>query len=361
MRFTKGNLIPNPDITVIPGYHLALASMAMVFKQYSISFIRLISFFLNFLSVPIFYLTVRKLDSKHAMAKTLQYSFFPLFFPFFPLIYTDILSNTTILFSLFFVLRRNYSLAGLVGLGMLLTRQNNVIWLLFLFVVSYHQEYGFRLKKDFIKQHLYRMRVFIIVFLLFVEFVIVNGGFVWGNKAGHPVNYVNVGNVYFMFFLSFIFFMPFLILQFKKVIRLFVSYKSFFLPAILLIYGIFMLTFSVTHPWNRDNFHLHNLILKLATTDNLTRTIFFLPMIYAMIAMFQTSLYKNYYAWIFPLGMWVTLPGWIIEQRYYMVFFTLFILFRKYTMRRIEVVMLVVYILVSFYLFEGILHGKFFL
>lgn len=361
MRFTRRDFMADPVITVIPGYHLMVALIARVFQQYSISFIRLISFFLNWVSIPIFYLVSRKLDSKHAMLKTLQYSFFPLFFPFFPLIYTDIFSITTILLSLFFVLRKQYNVAGLLGFFTLLVRQNNIIWLILLVIISYYQEYGSRLRQDFIKRHFYRMRIFVIVFLLFAEFIIVNGGLVWGNKAGYPVNYFSLGNIYFMYFLSFVLFLPVLLLNFAQVSRLILKHKYVFGGAVFMFYAIFIMTFTVTHPWNRGNFQLHNLILAIATANNLTKSIFFLPVVYAVVSLAVTPLYRSYYAWTYPLGILVVLSAWIIEQRYYMVFFALFLLFRKYTSRRREVLMLIFYMFASVYLFDGILHWKFFL
>ena len=54
-------------------------------------------------------------------------------------------------------------------------------------------------------------------------------------------------------------------------------------------------------------------------------------------------------------------PFWLIEQRYYMPVFTLFMLFRESASPRVERVLLATSVVIALYLFAGVVGGQSFL
>jgi alpha-1,2-glucosyltransferase len=64
---------------------------------------------------------------------------------------------------------------------------------------------------------------------------------------------------------------------------------------------------------------------------------------------------------IYPFAALSVMPIWLIEQRYYIPVFALFMLFRESASPRVERMTLAVNVIVAAYLFEGIVEGRFFL
>lgn len=360
ISFVVGDYSLRPEITVIPGYHFLIATIARFFNEYSISFIRFISFSLSIFAIPIFYLMAKKIDKKEALIKTWQFSFFPIFFPFFPLIYTDILAITAVLLSLYLAMEKHYFLSGIIGFLSILIRQNNIFWLVFINIFLYCQENGLVLKRETVIRHFQKTWIFFATIFILVEFVLINGGFIWGGSSLKVKDYLTLGNVYFMFFLSFFLFLPLHMLNFVKVVSLIKKHKMILL-LILLTYFIFLATFQITHPWNRGGNHLRNYLLLYFSSNITLKTVFFVPVIYVFLSTIVTSFYKNYYWLIIPMGILVILPTFHIEQRYYMVFFTLFMLFRKNKDLWAESLSLILYLVATCWLFRGIVLLKFFL
>lgn len=112
----------------LPGYAISIGIIDHFIglsKQAS----RLATTIFSLLSVLIFYLIAKRIDSKMSEIKTLQYFFFPILFVFFFLLYTDVYSLLYTLITFLLVLKRRYFWAGFFGFLSLLIRQNNIIWL----------------------------------------------------------------------------------------------------------------------------------------------------------------------------------------------------------------------------------------
>jgi len=91
LQFSKGNYLINSALTTIPGYHILLASIAKISSN-SLPFIRLLNFFLSLISIGIFFLLAKKISPSSSALKSIQYTLFPILFPLFFLVYTDVLS-----------------------------------------------------------------------------------------------------------------------------------------------------------------------------------------------------------------------------------------------------------------------------
>ena len=105
-RFVHGEFLFNSFLMTIPGYHFVMAVFVKMFKAESLSDIRLIALFLNILILPVYYLCARQIGHSNPLFKTLQFAYFPIIYPFYFLIYTDIFSLLLILAAFFFILRK---------------------------------------------------------------------------------------------------------------------------------------------------------------------------------------------------------------------------------------------------------------
>ena len=104
-------------MNVIPGYHAAVALVMWATGRTGLFSARLVSTLISALAVLVFYLLAWTVERRSALVRTLQFAFFPIFFPFFSLVYMDILALLLALLGFLLVLRRHYSLAGLAGIA----------------------------------------------------------------------------------------------------------------------------------------------------------------------------------------------------------------------------------------------------
>ena len=136
-RFLTGKLTLHPGLTIIPTFHIVIAFFGNIFSQSSITAIRFIVFILDSLSLFIFYLVAKTINSENSLLKTLQFYFLPIIYPFFFIIYTDIFSLSLLLISTYYVLKNKNFLSFVFAFLSILVRQNNIVWYCFIFFLIY--------------------------------------------------------------------------------------------------------------------------------------------------------------------------------------------------------------------------------
>ncbi len=359
-RFLQGEKSLYPLLTTIPGYHLILAMLLKPFPNPTLPLARTLTFVFSLLSILVFFLIVKKIDPASVSTKTLQYAFFPILFPFFFLIYTDVFSLLLVLTALFFALRKSYNLAAFMGIASIAVRQNNILWLLFLFIFMYTQEYS-TINKEAIKNHLKKSWLFLLGFLAFAIFLFINQGIAIGDRTGHPGG-IFFGNIYFLLFLFFFLLLPYNLASLLKIIeKIKQNKKIILLLAVFLVFYLF--TFKNTHPYNQEayNFFLRNQILNFFTSSLFLKILFFLPIAYSMLSLSTTKLPSKACYLIYPTTILYLLPSWLIEQRYYLIPLALFLALKEKKSNAIEYLTILAYIALSLYFFYGIRYLKFFL
>jgi len=115
-------------------------------------------------------------------------------------------------------------LAGLIGIASIIVRQNNIIWLFFIFILIYALENN-SFNKYSLKAHLKKSWIFLLGFLAFLIFAILNKGIAIGDKESHPLASLHFSNIYFMLFLFFFLFLPLNLSNLKKIIYPFIAVK----------------------------------------------------------------------------------------------------------------------------------------
>jgi len=364
-------------LSLIPGYHFTVASLATLTGKSQIHELRAITLTINLLAIALFFLVVQKLDSKNAITKTLQFSFFPILFPFQFLLYAEGLMLLLTLISFYFAHTKKYTLSALFGLLSVLVRQQNIVWLLFINLICLIDD----LKQKNVLANLYpsyfrwvyadsnlslrsilrKYWLFITSYFLFITFVVVNRGIAYGTSDVHPNFTLHSGNVFFALFVNFLLFLPSMISNVNRVIKLIMHNKR-----VLVLIAIFIvtaaLTFSNSHPWNRYPEHLQNRLILVPFTSNLPlKVIFFTIISYSVISLRVTRFISMHYYLLYPFAFLSLAPIWLVGARYSLVPFMLFLLFRKSTSPLVEWAIIILFITISLFLFYGYLNQIFYL
>ena len=360
MRFARGETGINPLIYMIPFYHLTLSLIGGIFSNYSIQFMRIFSFLLSILTIPVFYLAAYSINKNSALLKTLQFSFLPIVFPFFFLLYTDVPSLFSVLLVLLLSLRKKYLIAGIASILAILIRQNNILWVIFVNTVIYLDKFGFMIKGEYLKKHIIKSLTFIVSILIFIIFIFFNRGFGVRGGAWPLFSLIPLGNIYLFLFCLFLLTIPLQLVYLPGIITT-LRKKKYLLLLIILYLPLYLMTFKITHPWNRDPFFIRNTILLFFTSGLGTKLIFYLIIIYSLFSFLITKFERNYWRVLYLFSfifLWFT---WLIEPRYFIVTMTLFILVRKHENRYIESVIAGLFAVLSITLFMGMIQKRFFL
>jgi len=360
-EFIEGNFQLHWRLTTIAGYHAFLAVLGSIFGVISVAGMRMFNLILSVFSIFVFLLLTKKVHRELSLVKTIQYCFFPIIFPFFFLIYTDIFSLLLVLFAFYLLLKKKYDLAGVISILSIFVRQNNIVWLIFMCAYVYYEKYKFTFNITALKDWMKKCSIFIMGIIIFITFVIINKGFAVGEKGFHPAFSLYPGNIFFILFLFFFLFLPLNISNFNKIMG-FVKKKK---KVIVLILGVFLyiLTFKSNHPYNGGHltFFLRNKLLVYFTANTFRKVLFAIPIIYAILSIIVTKLKKKSFYLLYPFTILFLLPSWLIEQRYYIIPFVLFILFRKKQSKIVEYSTIALFVVSSAILFYGITKGLFFI
>jgi alpha-1,2-glucosyltransferase len=132
----------------------------------------------------------------------------------------------------------------------------------------------------------------------------------------------------------------------------------------LIIFAFFLIyifTFKIDHPYNINQYFLRNKLLVYFTSSIILKILFFIPVAYSILSISVTELYEKSFYLIYPFTILYLIPSWLIEQRYYLIPFALFILFKKEESKLVEYLSIVFYIISSALLFYGIRNELFFI
>lgn len=344
------------NLTTLPGYHITLGLISNIFLDISIKKVRFLSFLISLSSLFLFFLVAKKMGAKKPLEKTFQFAFLPISFIYFPIIYTDIFSATLILLSLFLIIQKKFFLAGLFSLFSIATRQNNIVWHIFLMFYSIwtiYQDKGLTLKELFL--YFKKNAVFLGGIAYFIFFVWLNDGIAIGDKANHQFGFY-MGNIYFFLALSAIIFLPILLFQFFKIKRN--DLKRIFIGGLfgIIIITLFLNNVPPLHTYNFDSRFLRNNSLLFFYNNHLwfySILIFFGTLTLSLIKL------KKFFYLIYPFSILYLIPSWLIEQRYTIIPFILILLFReKKEDNKMETFLLVWFMILSLALSTMIIFSK---
>jgi alpha-1,2-glucosyltransferase len=340
------------EISAMPTYFYVMAMLSKLAGNGVVGAVRAITLLFSFITIGVFYLCAKIMSPKKSAIKTLQFVFLPVLFIFFFLLYTEVFSLLFVLLAFYYVLKKNYLVAGVFGIISMAVRQNNVMWLAFISVFIYVEANGFTFSMALAKEHLRKTWVFVLGFILFVAFVIWNGGVAIGDADKHPGK-LSVGNIYFSLFTFVVIFLPLVIAKLKEIWLLLKSNKAaqlfVFVSALL-----FYLFFKCDHPYNNidADFFLRNMMLSFFMQNTLLQWVFFAISLLGALCLMTIKLHEKEYYLMYAFAVLFLLPSWLIDVRYYIIPLVLFVLFKKESNKYVEHVTIIYFLVMSAWLLK---------
>ncbi len=102
-------------------------------------------------------------------------------------------------------------------------------------------------------------------------------------------------------------------------------------------------------------------MIQAMTSSTIAGAVACVAIALAVLSLFVIRLRRPVHYLIYPFAAISVMPLWLIEQRYYLPAFALFMLFRESASPRVERTMVVVNVVIALYLFDGVARGRFFL
>ena len=352
--FARGYSRLDPRLTVVPGYHALLGAMASLADASSVRTIRFFNFIIGLAAVAAFHFSAKAQQARDPTVSTLQFAFLPVAFPLFFLIYTDITSLLFVLLMVLSAMHKRPRQAGLFGLISCLIRQTNVVWVAFVLIWSYVEENGWSWAP--LKQTLGKYWVFLLTGALFVVFLVANRGVAIGDAGAHPVTGLHLGNVFFLLFLSFFLFVPRFAARYGEALSPLRAWPGWLGLGVLFV--TFWRGFSVDHPYNTQLAEpfLRNDVLTFFSSCWFSRLLFFVPVALAVLSLRTVRLRRHWWL-LYPFTILFLLPAWLIEQRYYLIPLSLFLLAREPISDLVERIQLGWFFVMSIALFVVVERG----
>lgn len=335
-----------PELTTPLGFHYSVALPGRWLGVDSITGLRAISATLALVSILLAWLCVQRSHDDGASMRALQILFCPLLWPFYFLLYTDLVSLAVVLTGLMFVLSGRFALAGLIGVAMLGWRQSNVFWAGLLWLMALHQaglgrvlvlwfRRGDSVAAEPAGRHLIEALKatwpLALPLIAFVGFVIVNQGVALGDRGAHQFGArLYPAQVFFMLLTFWVVLLPLHLASLPAIGRL-LRRQPLWPVGLILLFALYMATFAVTHVYNLGlpEFHLRNRVLGWLSDDWLWRALAFIGMAWTLLTLAVTRLETTAGYWLYPVTLAALLPVELIEQRYYIVPMVIFLLLRS--------------------------------
>jgi alpha-1,2-glucosyltransferase len=365
--FYNGNFEVAKELTMAPVYHAVIAGLMKATGFFSIPLARFITLVLSALSLPAMYYLCQRMKSNNADLRTLIFLTCPIILPFFSLVYTDLPALTLTIATVLFTVKRRYSVAALIGLAAIATRQTNLIWVAFcgvLVILDHVNRFGYRKWIRYFWRLFFRLLPYGITTAVSLIYFYFNGGVAVGDSHQHQIS-INFSNLYFLLLLCFLFFLPVNLSYADKVVSE-VKHNQYLWGILALTFILYMATYSNSHQYNSFglSFYLRNVILHYTVTLPLLKAVAFIPiawMALTLMVLFKESNNKWLLGtlYLFICGSVMPLP--LIEQRYYLPALTLLIAFMPNFRAQHGMQTLALYIPINCVLLHMIANHKLFL
>ena len=318
-RYVAGNYSTDSGGAMLGGFHASAMIFARLIEGSTKEDIRLFVLLISGATILLFSSLVRAFQPQASTIRTLQFVFFPLLFPFWFLIYTDVYALMWLFLALLALTRDRVHLSGILMIVSLLVRQTYIVWLalLGLWAVTVNSAAPLR-------QLVTRSASFGIGAGLFLLFAMVNGGVAVGVQDNHPAFVFHTENLLFMLLCFFVMFLPLILSTFPKIARL---PPALLVGVLLSSVGLYFGTFRVDHPNNIwFNYFVRNALLETMTASTSAGVVTSMAIALAVLSLCVIRLRQPVQYLIYPFAALSVLPSWLIEQRYYLPAFALFML-----------------------------------
>ena len=354
-RYLAGNYVTTS--TASGGFHAMAAIFAWLTGDSEKESIRLFVLLVSGATILTFRSLVKSFEPQVSPVRTLQFALFPLLFPFWFLIYTDVCALLVLLLAILALTRARFHVSGILMILSMAVRQTYVVWLALLGVWTAIVNFA-----GPPRQLARRGMSFGIAAALFLLFVLANDGVAIGDRDSHPEMELHTENVLFMLVCFFLMFLPLIVSRLPQIARL---HPALLIGVSLSSAVLFFGTFRVDHPYNSNvttqDIFVRNAMLQAVTSSILARVATSVAIALAALSLFVIRLRQPVHYLIYPFAALSVMPVWLIEQRYYLAPFALFMLFRTSASPGVERALVAMNGVVALSLFAGVAQGWFFL
>ena len=356
-RFLAGDFrFQNDILTTVPGYHLVMAGLLRLFHADSFAAARLVSSSFGLLAVLGFHRLRRDVVGRDDFLATAQFAMLPILLLFVFMVQTDVLSLALMLWTFWARGRRQHWLGGLLLLAATCVRQNNVIWALLLVWPGLRAAWQQRSFMLLLRSGL----PYGVVVLAFLAYWRLHGSVAFAHEAAgiHPDVSLHSGNLFCMLFLgALLFFAPCASTwrQFTRDLRR----QPWLIALPLGLLALYLATFTVDNPYNLlvppD---LRDWLLMRTQASVLWYCAFGAIAVIGGVGMLRCKLLEpdRTMFWIVA-ALFVSLI-WLIEQRYYLIPFALFMAWRAPAGEWAERTVVALWAPLAVLLFWGMMTGN---
>jgi carbon starvation protein CstA len=176
----------------------------------------------------------------------------------------------------------------------------------------------------------------------------------------HPTGSVHVENVYFMLVLFLLLHVPVFLQRADRAFGL--LRRTSGLAGVALLVAGFLLAYEIDHPYNDPRYagFVHNRLLHAFDATPVARAVFVAAAAMSALTLATVGLQRPSFRLLAPAAVASLLPVWLVEPRYYLVPFALFLVFRVPLDARVEWSLALLWAGCSAFLLEGMVSGRFF-
>jgi alpha-1,2-glucosyltransferase len=300
-------------LAMLPGYHIISAALANATGDCSASRLRAFNMIAAWLATLTALGILSALHARRVWARTLSFHWLPIVFPYHFLAFTDVMALLPALWTVYFVVKRRWWAAGLVGTLAIGLRQTNVMLLLFVGLVALAEHDKSGALWDWGVAYLKKTWCAALGLLGFGLFVLINHGVAIGDRERHVLG-VHVAPACFVLPLLFMAALP---VNLENIWKQRARLRSpAFLLSLMAAGAIYMLYFVADHPFNSRPSCLRNKLLIWVMSATLHKALFFVPTALGFAALWVTPWARRSFMMVIPAALTILLPEGLVEHRY---------------------------------------------
>lgn len=365
-----------PALTMPPTYHFVVGKIAGMLGVETFSGIRMVSASISLTAVILAWVYLLNQKSTFPLLQSVQLLFSPLLWPVYWILYTDIPSLITTILSLILLVNQRYLLSALLCLVSLCLRQHNIFWVLLIWLMAMVQtgcwtrllEIFKSSNESFLQRATHAIRkclastgMYLIPVICFIVFIYINNGIALGDRQAQQFGGLYPLQIFSCLFVLGLVLFPLHLSNIPKILML-LKKRYWLILLVVALFALYMKTFKIVHLHNfPSDYFLRNWLLYFLDGHFRYKVAAFGLIALAFLSLIVMPLRSRANYWLYPVTILALLPVSLIEQRYYIVPFTLLMLFRIPKSLATETALLIWFVILSAGITYGMSTMKFFI